>query len=146
VRGAAIEGLLLESHGETVNASLEWFDADPNNIDSDGDSLPDGWESGGACTWDPSRQGVNPLNASDLFENPDGDGYDINHDGVLEDNEAFVNYLEFHIRSDLFSGNQTLAGVPIPNGFSTDLFLNVSSFGIPEVNFGERASGLVIVF
>ena len=143
VRGAALEGLLLESHGETVNASLEWLDADPNNIDSDGDSLPDGWESGGACTWDPSRQGVNPLNASDLFENPDGDGYDINHDGILDDNEAFVNYLEFHIRSDLFSGNQTLAGVAIPNGFSTDLFSNVSSFGIPEANFGERASGSV---
>ena len=143
VRGAGLEGLLFESHGESVNSTLEWFEADPNNIDSDGDSLPDGWESGGACTWDPSRKGVNPLNASDLFENPDGDGYDINHDGVLDDSEAFVNYLEFHIRSNLFTGNQTFDGEPIPNGFSTDLFTNVAALGIPEANFGDRASGSV---
>ena len=143
VRNAAVDGLLFESHGESVNSSMEWFDADPNNIDSDGDSLPDGWESGGSCTWDPSRQGVNPLNATDIFENPDGDGYDINHNGVLEDNEAFVNYLEFHVRSDLFNGNQTLAGIPLPDGFSTDLFSNISLNGVPEATFGERASGSV---
>ena len=143
VRDAAIDGLLFESHGESTNASLEWFSADPNNIDSDGDTLPDGWESGGACSWEPSNQGVNPLNASDAFGNPDGDGYDINRDGVLDDSEAFVNYLEYHIRTDLFSGNQTLDGVPIPNGFSTDLFQNISLTGTPEANFGQRASGSI---
>ena len=42
-----------------------------------------------------------PLNGSDAFENPDGDGYDVNRDGVLSQDEAFVNYLEYHIRSDL---------------------------------------------
>ncbi|MEC7273484.1 MAG: hypothetical protein VXV85_07540, partial [Candidatus Thermoplasmatota archaeon] len=47
--------------------------------DTDGDGLPDGWEARGACTWDVSRVGINPLNGSDAFENPDGDGYDINH-------------------------------------------------------------------
>ncbi|MBT60593.1 MAG: hypothetical protein CMA63_03440 [Euryarchaeota archaeon] len=143
VRGAATEGLLFESHGESVNSSLEWFEADPNNIDSDGDSLPDGWESGGSCTWDPSRTGVNPLNASDAFENPDGDGYDINHDGILQDSEAFVNYLEFHVRSNLFLNNQTLSGETLPNGFTTDLFDNISLQGEPEATFGERASGAV---
>ena len=78
-----MEGLLLESHGETAEAAESWSTADPNNVDSDGDSLPDGWESDGACNWDPSRRGVNPLNGSDLFESPDGDGYDIDRDGVL---------------------------------------------------------------
>ena len=60
----------------------------------------------GACTWDVSRVGINPLNGSDAFENPDGDGYDINHNGVIEENEAFVNWLEYNIRDDLFSGNE----------------------------------------
>ncbi|MDP6235394.1 MAG: hypothetical protein QF364_06090, partial [Candidatus Poseidoniaceae archaeon] len=143
VRDAAIDGLLFESHGESINASLEWFSADPNNIDSDGDTLPDGWETGGACSWEPSKQGVNPLNASDAFGNPDGDGYDINRDGVLDESEAFVNYLEYHIRTDLFSGNQTLDGVPIPNGFSTNLFQNISLTGTPEATFGQRASGSI---
>ena len=44
----------------------------------------------------------------DAFENPDGDGYDINHNGVIEENEAFVNWLEYNIRDDLFDGNMTL--------------------------------------
>ena len=145
VRGAALEGLLLESHGETPEAAESWSMADPNNIDSDGDSLPDGWESAGACDWDPSRIGVNPLNGSDLFENPDGDGYDINHNGFLEQNEAFVNWLEFHIRSDLFSTNMTMSGEPLPNGFSTDLFGNISDYGAPEATFGARASGAILL-
>ena len=73
-------------------------------------AYPDGWEARGACTWDVSRVGINPLNGSDAFENPDGDGYDINHNGVIEENEAFVNWLEYHIRDDLFSGNMSLEG------------------------------------
>ena len=59
-----------------------------------------------------------PLNGSDAFENPDGDGYDVNRDGVLSEDEAFVNYLEYHIRSDLFNGNQTLDGVQLPGNFT----------------------------
>lgn len=143
VRGAAIEGLLLESHGESAESAEQWFIADPNNVDSDGDSLPDGWESKGSCTWDPSRVGINPLNASDILENPDGDGFDINHDGVIQQNEAFVNWLEFHVRNNLFDGNQTSDGVLLPNGLSTDLFQNINDFGLPEANFGERASGAI---
>jgi len=143
VRGAAIEGLLLESHGESAESAEQWFIADPNNVDSDGDSLPDGWESKGSCTWDPSRVGINPLNSSDILENPDGDGFDINHDGVLQQNEAFVNWLEFHVRNNLFDGNQTLDGVTLPDGLTTDLFQNINDYGTPEANFGDRASGAI---
>jgi hypothetical protein len=145
VRLVGLNGDLLAEYGESPEAVANWSVADPNAIDSDGDSLPDGWESKGLCNWDPSRKGVNPLNGSDAFENPDGDGYDINRDGIISSDEAFVNYLEYHIRSDLFSGNQTLDGVELPNGFSTNLFQNISDYGMPEANFGERASGALSV-
>ncbi|MED5497382.1 MAG: hypothetical protein VX872_07450, partial [Candidatus Thermoplasmatota archaeon] len=98
----------------------------------------------GQCTWSPLRTGVNPLNGSDLFENPDGDGYDVNKDGVLTQNEMFVNYLEYHIRSGLFLDNQTLDGMELPNGFTTDLFDNISDFALPEADFAARASGAIL--
>ena len=145
VRLVGLNGDLLAEYGESPESVANWSVADPNAVDSDGDSLPDGWESKGLCNWDPSRKGVNPLNGSDAFENPDGDGYDINRDGILSSDEAFVNYLEYHIRSDLFSGNQTFEGVELPNGFSTNLFQNISEYGLPEANFGERASGALSV-
>ena len=137
VKDAGLIGDLLESHLETEAAVELWSEPDPNNRDSDGDGLPDGWEARGACTWDVSRVGINPLNGSDAFENPDGDGYDINHNGVIEDNEAFVNWLEYNIRDDLFDGNTTLDGVTLPNNFSTDLFRNISDWAAPEDNFGD---------
>ena len=145
VRMAGIRGDLLADFGESAESASTWAAADPNNIDSDGDSLPDGWESAGYCTWTSDRIGVNPLNGSDAFENPDGDGYDIDHDGILSLNESFVNYLEYHLRSDLFSGNQTLGGVTLPEGFTTNLFDDVGAFGEPEATFAERASGSVTV-
>ena len=40
--------------------------------------------AGGLCAYDAGRVGVNPLNGSDGLENPDGDGFDVNLDGVLE--------------------------------------------------------------
>ena len=143
VRLMGINGDLLVDYGESPEAAATWAEADPNLVDSDGDSLPDGWESKGLCSWDPSRVGVNPLNGSDAFENPDGDGYDINRDGILSSDEAFVNYLEYHVRSDLFNGNQTLDGEELPDGFTTALFDNIAALGAPEANFGERASGSV---
>ena len=143
VRLMGINGDLLADYGESPEAAESWSAADPNLIDSDGDSLPDGWESKGLCTWDPSRVGVNPLNGSDAFQNPDGDGYDVNHDGELSDDEAFVNYLEYHIRTDLFSGNMTMDGVELPDGFTTRLFDSISDQGEPEATFAERASGAV---
>ena len=78
-----------------------------------------------------------------VTENPDGDGYDIDHDGVLSEDEAFVNYLEYHVRTDLFSGNMTLSGVPLPEGFSTQLFDGIDEQGQPDATFAERASGAV---
>lgn len=143
VRDMAANGDLFESHGESSVSAASWSTADPNNVDSDGDSLPDGWESKGLCTWDPSRRGVNPLNGSDAFQNPDGDGYDVNRDGVLSPDESFVNYLEYHLRSDLFLGNATLAGVPLPDGFNTSLFDHIAAQGEPEATFAARASGAV---
>ena len=55
-----MEGLLLESHGENVTFAENWSESDPNNVDSDGDTLPDGWEASYSCTWSPSRSGINP--------------------------------------------------------------------------------------
>ena len=143
VRLMGLNGDLLADYGESPEVVASWAVADPNLIDSDGDTLPDGWESKGLCSWDPSRVGVNPLNGSDAFENPDGDGYDINHDGVLSQDEAFVNYLEYHVRTDLFSGNMTLSGEPLPAGFSTQLFDRIGELGQPDATFAERASGAV---
>ena len=144
VKEAAMFGLLLETHGESAEAAAEWSIADPNNIDSDGDSLPDGWESKGSCIWDPSRIGINPLNSSDILNNPDGDGYDVNHDGILSLDEQFVNWLEFHIRSDLFDGSETLDGEPLPEGLTTSIFANIAEYGDPEDTFAGRASGAVL--
>ena len=97
VREAGLQGDLFEEFGESPESVATWSVPDPNLVDSDGDTLPDGWEADGQCTWSPLRIGVNPLNGSDLFENPDGDGYDVNKDGVLTQNEMFVNYLEYHL-------------------------------------------------
>ena len=101
-------------------------------------------EADGQCTWSPLRIGVNPMNGSDAFENPDGDGYDVNKNGVLEPSEMFVNYLEYHVSTDLFLDNQTLSGMELPSGFHTDLFDNISDFGLPESTFAERASGAIL--
>ena len=144
VREAGLNGDLLEEFGESPESVETWSIPDPNLVDSDGDTLPDGWEADSQCTWSPLRIGVNPLNGSDLFENPDGDGYDVNKDGVLTPNEMYVNYLEYHVRFGLFLDNQTLGGVELPNGFTTDLFDNVSDFGTPDDDFAARASGAIL--
>ena len=144
VREAGLNGDLFEEFGESPDSVAGWSILDPNLVDSDGDTLPDGWEADRQCTWSPQRLGVNPLNGSDLFENPDGDGYDVNKDGLLTPNEMFVNYLEYHIRYGLFLDNQTLDGVELPNGFTTDLFDNISEFGTPEADFANRASGAIL--
>ena len=78
---ALVDG--LPSHGETAEAAASWTKIDPNNPDSDGDSLPDGWESRYSCVWLIDNVGINPLNGSDALSNPDGDGYDSNHDGNI---------------------------------------------------------------
>ncbi|MDP6870321.1 MAG: hypothetical protein QGI21_06080 [Candidatus Poseidoniaceae archaeon] len=137
IKAIGLLGDLFETHYESESDVALWFDADPNNVDSDGDQLPDGWEARSACNWDVSRVGINPLNGSDYLENPDGDGYDINHNGVIEDNEAFVNWLEYNVMSDLFSGNQTLDGDELPDNFHTDLFQNISDWATPLEIFSD---------
>ena len=132
-REAGLNGDLFEEFGESPESVASWSIPDPNLVDSDGDTLPDGWEADSQCTWSPLRIGVNPLNGSDMFENPDGDGYDVNKDGVLTPNEMFVNYLEYHIRSGLFLNNLSSDGTELPNGFTTDLFNNISDFGSPKL-------------
>ena len=57
----ALSGNLFDSHGESAEAvETQWATLDPNNIDSDGDTLPDGWEAldqnpndsdGNSCYW-----------------------------------------------------------------------------------------------
>ena len=70
-------------HGESTEAAENWTAVDPNNIDSDGDTLPDGWEARYSCVWVATNAGINPMNGSDAFSNPDGDGYDVNRDGMI---------------------------------------------------------------
>ena len=144
VKQQAVAGLLLESHGENSTDAELWSDSDPNNVDSDGDSLPDGWEAAYSCSWDSSRVGINPLNGSDALKNPDGDGFDIDRDGIIQQNEAFVNYLEYHLRYNLFDQDNPTDFNNLPFGFSTDLFTNVSNNGAPEASYAERAAGSLI--
>ena len=134
----------LPAFGETAEAAASWTKIDPNNPDSDGDSLPDGWESRYSCTWLISNIGINPLNGSDAFSNPDGDGYDANHDGILQGEEEFSNWMEYHIRDEQIFGNYTESGAPLPDGFSTALWNDtwVSSASRP---FGESVSVSTIV-
>ena len=137
----AMQGLLLESHGENVSNAENWTESDPNNIDSDGDTLPDGWEASYSCSWAANRAGINPLNGSDALNNPDNDGFDINRDGILQPNEAFVNYLEYHLRDDLFNLENPVDFDNLPFGFSTDLFDNIGANGNPEASYSQRAAG-----
>ena len=91
----------LPTHGETSEAAKNWTATDPNNIDSDGDSLPDGWEARYTCSWSKDNSGINPLNGSDYLNNPDGDGYDVDRDGILSPEESLVNWLEYHLKLSL---------------------------------------------
>ena len=85
--------------------------------------MTDGWEAGGLCAYDAGRVGVNPLNGSDGLENPDGDGFDVNLDGVLEPGEAYVNWLEFHIKDlDVVDGAITFGAFTAPEGLDMSLF------------------------
>ena len=129
----------LPSHGETSDAALNWTATDPNNVDSDGDSLPDGWEARYSCSWSVNAAGLNPLNGSDALNNPDGDGYDVNHNGVLELEEQLVNWIEFHWKSEIIFSDTTDNGLSFPENFSTVLF-NDTWENFAEGSFGEYAT------
>ena len=98
-------------------------------------------EASYSCSWAPSRAGINPLNGSDALNNPDNDGFDIDRDGILQINEAFVNYLEYHLRDDLFDTENPVDFDNLPFGLTTDLFDNVGQNGYPEASYSQRAAG-----
>ena len=111
----------IKSHGESPRYIENWTATDPNNKDSDSDSLPDGWEARYSCNWPSSNNGINPMNGSDSLNNPDGDGFDLNRNGVLELEESFVNWLEYHIKSDIILPNKTFTGQNYPQNMTTIL-------------------------
>ena len=139
-----ISGNLLADFGESSEAANDWYRTDPNNIDSDGDGLPDGWEADGNCFWSSSQSGINPLNGSDYLNNPDGDGYDVNLDGEISPDEEFNNWLEYHIRY-LEAGDEiTFGNYALPEGFNTSLFDDITSFGNPTTQFVQSADATVM--
>ena len=115
---------------------------DPNNVDSDGDTLPDGWEARYTCSWNKDNKGINPLNGSDALNNPDGDGYDINMDGVLSMDEQLVNWLEYHLKDQIIYFDSTESGMDFPNGFVTNLS-HSSWQGLAPGSFGARWLGVL---
>jgi len=135
---ALLDGYLI-SHGDSADSAQDWFDLDPNNRDSDGDTLPDGWEARYSCDWLPAEAGINPMNGSDYLNNPDNDGFDINFDGVLEGGELLNNYLEYHLKDIRFDEE----GQTFPEGLNASLWANVASWGNPESSFGELASSSI---
>ena len=150
----ALSGNLLESHGESIESvENNWNTMDPNNVDSDGDTLPDGWEAlennpldpdGNSCFWSSEVKGINPLNGSDAISNPDGDGYDINHNGILEFEEQFNNYLEYHIRNKSFIEDFDSDTSSLPFGIYTRLWENTDLNANSKFTFGDLASDLIL--
>ncbi|MDG1535983.1 MAG: hypothetical protein P8Q45_02025 [Candidatus Thalassarchaeaceae archaeon] len=140
--GNLLETVLIEglpTHRENASAAQSWTKTDPNNPDSDGDSLPDGWEARYQCTWGRNNQGINPLNGSDALNNPDGDGFDVNHDGVLDLNESLVNWLEYHLKDQIIHTDTTDTGLTFPDNFTT-LLAHESWIGFAGASFGLHTS------
>ena len=109
-------------HGESTEAAENWTAVDPNNIDSDGDTLPDGWEARYSCVWVATNAGINPMNGSDAFSNPDGDGYDVNRDGEIGPDEQFNNWMEYHIVDRILLSNRSLDGTLHYSNWVTALY------------------------
>jgi hypothetical protein len=131
----------LNTHNETAEGAASWVDTDPNLADSDGDGLPDGWEARYTCSWSSAQEGLNPLNGSDAGNNPDGDGYDVNHDGILQPDEMLTNWMEYYISSLIMLGDVDQDGNTLP--ITTSLF-NDSWNGSATEPFGFYATDEVI--
>ena len=95
-------GLTGVVDGEGVRSYL-----DPRSSDTDGDGMPDGYEAymclriGG---YDSASQrydcdSFDPLNASDMLEDPDYDGFDVNRDGILSPTEWYTSSEEYSFGS-----------------------------------------------
>ncbi len=71
------------------------YGTDWRKPDTDGDGMEDGWEVY-YRKWDPQRMKwtLDPL-IPDAFENPDGDGYDADHDGEISNEEELFNLREY---------------------------------------------------
>ena len=127
----------IQSHGETKSYIENWTATNPNSKDSDNDSLPDGWEARYSCHWPSSNSGINPMNGSDALNNPDGDGFDINRNGILEIEESLVNWLEYHIKSEIILSNSTISGAMLPDNLTT-ILTHSSWSGLAQESFGDR--------
>ena len=76
---------------------------DPRVSDTDGDGMPDGYEAymcervGGFNIFSLKYecQNFDPLNGSDVYDDPDEDGFDVNRDGVLSTTERFSSPEEY---------------------------------------------------
>ena len=134
LENALVEG--IESHGESNDSATLWVPTDPNSVDSDGDSLPDGWEARYSCTWPSENSGINPMNGSDYLGNPDGDGFDVDRDGVISTNESLVNWMEYHLKSAILTPDGVLSGEPYPGGFTSEI-THQSWPGLSSASFGE---------
>ena len=59
------------------------------------------------------------MNGSDALNNPDGDGFDVNKNGKIEAVEAFVNWMEYHIKSDILLNNSIKSGIIYPDNHTS---------------------------
>ena len=80
---------------------------------------------------------------SDATNNPDGDGFDVNHNGILEPDEEFNNYLEYHIRDTSFIGQNDSDSSSLPFGIFTQLWQNTEDVAESVFTFGELISPLL---
>ena len=77
------------------------------------------------------------MNGSDALNNPDGDGFDVNNNGKIESEEAFVNWMEYHIKSDILLYNSIQSGIFYPDNHTSSL-PHHSWQGLADESFGER--------
>ncbi len=103
----------LNDYEEYV-AGKDNFTTVPTLWDSDGDGMPDGWETNFTKGWygdDGERHILDPNDASDEGADPDSDGFDANFDDVIDANEMFTNRDEFQYGSNPFLWDTNRNGI-----------------------------------